>query len=93
MECYAIGCEWNSRLSWPSSFSIECRLEPPNCRKLQYQVENYFGEVAHAATWNKRAPSAIYGCVRYIKTGQLAVNRPDFPQSQADYAGSGTHSL
>jgi hypothetical protein len=42
------GCEWNSRISWPSGFTIEmeCRIEPPHWRKLRckYEVEDYNGE-------------------------------------------------
>ena len=43
------GCEWNSTLIWPSGFSIkfECRLEPPNCRRLRlrYQTDGEYTDV------------------------------------------------
>ena len=43
------GCEWNSRIVWSDGFSVEteCRLEPPNCRRLRlkYQAGEYEDEL------------------------------------------------
>jgi hypothetical protein len=43
------GWEWNSQFVWPSGFTVdaECRLEPPNCRRLRlkYQGGEYNDEL------------------------------------------------
>jgi hypothetical protein len=46
-DLFRDGCEWDSRMTWPSGFTIEfqCRLDPhrPDCRTLRakYEIEDY----------------------------------------------------